>query len=96
MTVLRFELVVVGQDEEARVAFRRLYFPIPAELTDLLFPTASVHLVQRHLLQNALAVPRYSARLEDGILLNQLADPVDEGAHLCREVTALRIHYRDG
>ena len=45
---------------------------------------------------NALAVPRYSARLEDGILLNQLADPVDEGAHLCREVTALRIHYRDG
>ena len=41
-------------------------------------------------------IARLSARLEDGILLNQLADPVDEDAHLCREVTALRIHHRDG
>src|SRR6267154_5656982 len=34
------------------------------------------------------------ARLEDRILLNQLAHPVDEDAHLRREVTASRVHHR--
>src|SRR5260370_16117451 len=36
------------------------------------------------------------ASLENWILLNQIAHPVDEDAHLCREVTALRIHHRYG
>src|SRR5712664_2036185 len=38
---------------------------------------------------------RTLGRLEDWILLYQLTDPIDEDAHLRREVTALRIQHRD-
>src|ERR1700730_9672269 len=36
------------------------------------------------------------ARLQERFLLNQLAHPVDEDAHLRREVTASRVHHRYG
>src|SRR5258708_13844218 len=39
---------------------------------------------------------RTLGRLEDWILQNQLAHPVDEDAHLRREMTAFRVHHQYG
>jgi hypothetical protein len=36
------------------------------------------------------------ARLQNRLLLNQLAHPVDEETHLGREMTAFRVHDQDG
>ena len=36
------------------------------------------------------------ARLQNRLLLNQLAHPVDEETHLRRKMSAFRVHHQDG